>query len=221
MIIGVLDRKIKDMKDLQRLENLQANKEQQESTDAKYRVLVTKLHQLVMVIEYLRQFAQIEQDDAAKNEIIVLLDDLKMVTESGLADKNKVTAVENKLTSIQAYYKKNWVKQYSQLTSAKVSTLKVISGIDAEKVTSCLQDIQKAEVWNTDILAFKAMMAGLESAAQMITNLGLNQGIISFLQNMNQGKATLADLTDEVLTWIREEDLETKIILSFRAVNRM
>ena len=74
---------------------------------------------------------------------------------------------------------------------------------------------------NTDISTFKAMMEGIESADQLITNLGLNQGIISFLQNVNQGKATLADLTDDVLAWIKEEDLETKIKLSFRAGSRM
>jgi hypothetical protein len=38
---------------------------------------------------------------------------------------------------------------------------------------------------------------------------------------MNQGRATLADLTDEVLNWIKEENLESKIRLSFRTGNRM
>jgi hypothetical protein len=217
MIINLLDQKINDMRDLQRLESLQANNEQQAVTDARFRAIVTRLHQFVMVIEYLRKEAPIEQDDTLKNDIIILLNNLKTATELGLTDKDKVTAVETKFTLMQAECKKNWTKQYSELTSARVSTLKVISGIDAEKVASCLQNIQKAEVWNTDISTFKAMMAGLESADQLITNLGLNQSIISFLQNVNQGKATLADLTDDVLAWIKEEDLETKIKLSFKA----
>lgn len=221
MIINLLDQKINDMKDLQRMESLQANKEQQETTDLKYRALVTRLHQLVIVIEYLRKEAQIEQDNASKSEIITLLDDLKIATERGLVDKDKVTSIESKLTSMQMECKKNWTKQYSELTSSRVSTLGVISGIDAEKVVSCLQNIKKAEVWNTDISTFKSMMAGLESADQMITNLGLNHSIISFLQNVNQGKATLADLTDDVMAWVKEENLETKIKLSFKAGNRM
>jgi len=220
MIINVLDQKIKDMKDLQRLESLQANKEQQKATDAKYRILVTKMHQLVSIIEYLHKDAEIEQNENTKNNILALLGELKMAAESGLVDKDKIASSETKLTAIQTECKKKWVDQYALLTSARVSTLKVISGIDTEKVSSCLQDIQKAETWNTDIAVFKTMMLGLKSADQLITNLGLNQEIILFLQNMNQGRATLAGLTDEVLNWIKEENLESKIRLLFRAGNR-
>lgn len=221
MIINLLDQKINDMRDLQRMESLQTNKEQQEATDLKYGALVTRLHQFVMVIEYLRKEAQIEQDNASKDDIIMLLNNLKIATELGLVDKDKVAAAESKLSSMLAECKKNWTKQYSELTSARVSTLKVISGIDSAKVASCLQNIKKAEIWNTDISTFEAMMTGLESADQLITNLGLNHSIISFLQNVNQGKATLADLTDDVLAWIKEEDLEAKIKLTFKAGSLM
>jgi hypothetical protein len=217
----VLDQKIKDMKDLQRLENIRANREQQEATDAKYRILVTKTHQLVSVIEYLRKDAEIEQEENTKNNILAHLEELKMAFESGLVDKDKIASSETKLMTIQVECKKNWVKQYALLTSARVSTLKAILGIDPQKVSSCLRDIQKAETWNTDIVVFKTMMSALKSADQLITNLGLNQEIIIFLQNMNQGRATLADLTDEVLNWVKEENLESKIGLSFRTENRM
>lgn len=216
MIINVLEQKIKDMKDLQRLENLQSNREQQEATDAKYRILVTKTHQLVSVIKYLHKDAKIEQEENTKNDILALLYELKMATESGLVDKDKIASSETRLATIQVECKKNWVKQYALLTSARVNTLKAISGIDTEKVSSCLREIQKAETWNTDIDFFKTMMSGLESADQLISNLGLNQEIILLLQNMNQGRATLADLTDDVLNWIKEESLESKIRISFR-----
>lgn len=221
MIITALDQKIKIMRDLQQLENIQANKEQQEATDVKYRILITKMHQLVSVINYLHKKAEIEVEENTKNNILDLLDELKMATESGLVDKDKISSSEAKYTTIQVECKKNWVKQYFLLTSSIVSTLKVISEIDTEKVSSCLRDIQKAETWNTDINIFKTMMLGLESADQLIADLGLNQEIILFLQNMNQGRARLTDLTDKVLNWLKEENLESKIRLSFIVGNRM
>jgi len=221
MIISVLDQKIKNMRDLQRLESLQANKEQQETTDEKYRRLVTNTHQLVSVIAYLKKSTEIEQEENTKNKLLELLYELKKATESGLVDKDMMASSEARLTVIQVECRKNWVKQYALLTSARVSTLKVISGINPEKVSSCLRDIQKAESWNTDIAVFKTMVSGLESADQLITNLGLNQEIIPFLQNMNQGRATLADLTEGVLSWIKEENLEPQIRLIFRSGNRV
>ena len=58
-------------------------------------------------------------------------------------------------------------------------------------------------------------MKGIEEAEQLIQKLGLDDEIISFLQNTNAGKATLKDLNDKVLSWIRSEDLENKIRISF------
>ena len=45
--------------------------------------------------------------------------------------------------------------------------------------------------------------------------LGLDDEIITFLQNTNTGRATLQDLNDKVLDWIRDEQLEKKLRISF------
>jgi len=218
MIINVLDQKINDMKKLQTLENQKANQKQQGLTDIKYHVLVENIHKIVSVFEILYKRVNIEQDENMKSNILDLLYDFKVATEIGLADKEKILLLEDKLKTIQVECKKNWVKQYSELTNAKISTLKVISGIDAEKISFCLNDIQKAEDWNTDLVVFQTMIEGLKSADQLIANLGLNQEIILFLQKMNQGKATLPDLSDDVLNWIKKEKIESKIKLSFRRI---
>ena len=62
---------------------------------------------------------------------------------------------------------------------------------------------------------FKNMLQGIASAEQLIQKLGLDDEIILFLQNTNAGKASLLDLNDKVLNWIRSEKLENKIRVSF------
>ena len=59
------------------------------------------------------------------------------------------------------------------------------------------------------------MLQGIASAEQLIQKLGLDDEIILFLQYTNAGKATLLDLNDKVLNWIRSEKLENKIRISF------
>ena len=59
------------------------------------------------------------------------------------------------------------------------------------------------------------MMQGIDDADQLIRKLGLDDEIIYFLQNTNAGRATLKDLNDKVLNWIRCEKLEDKIRISF------
>ena len=49
----------------------------------------------------------------------------------------------------------------------------------------------------------------------MIQSLNLDDGIISFLTKMNTGQATIDDLNEVVLEWIRQEGLESRIRLKF------
>lgn len=215
MIINLLNHKINAMRELQRLESLKANRKQQELIDAQYNLQVMNIHRIVLVIELLNDDAKIEPDEHINKIILELLNDLKEAIESGLINKEKILLFEKKLKIVQTECRENWTNLFSELSNAKISTLKVVSGIDAEKVSLCLLDIQKAETWSTDVSVFKAMIRGLESADQLITNLGLNEEIISFLKNMNQGRATLNDLSDEVLNWIKKEKLQSKIRVSF------
>ena len=70
-------------------------------------------------------------------------------------------------------------------------------------------------MWNTDVEIFQKMKEGLDEADQLIIGLGLDDEIITFLSNTNSGKATLQDLNDKVLSWLRNEKLEQKIRISF------
>ena len=101
------------------------------------------------------------------------------------------------------------------LTGATVSTLEAIREIDPDNVGSCLQKIQPAENWDLDVERYKIMHNGLNEADHLIMELGLDDEIITFLQNTNSARATLQDLNDRVLAWIRAEHLEKKIRISF------
>ncbi|SHO53382.1 hypothetical protein [Anaerocolumna xylanovorans] len=215
MIISEMEKRVIDMGNLRKLEDLQANKAQQDQTDAKYRILVTQLDKHSEVMAFLKNSNNISQQNIILDEIQALIDELRKAVDSGLADKDDVKSADGKFTSLQVDSKKNWQKQYSDLTGATVSTLKVISGIESEKVNECLDKIKQADTWTLDLNTFKNLSKSLESANELIDGLGLDPDIVTFLQNMNSGKATLKDLSDKVLNWIREEDLSGRIKLSF------
>ena len=93
--------------------------------------------------------------------------------------------------------------------------MQVISGIDTEKVSKCLEGIAKGASWTTSIGDFKAMNQSLAEAKNLIDELGLDPQIIAFLQKMNNGKATVMDLDENVLRWLRDEALDRRVKLSF------
>ena len=93
--------------------------------------------------------------------------------------------------------------------------MQVISGIDSEHVSKCMEGIAKGSTWTTSINDFKTMDHSLSEAKILINGLGLDQQIIAFLQKMNNGKATVMDLDDNVLRWLKEESLDQRVKLSF------
>jgi len=215
MIFEDLVKITKDMHDLQKRVAIQKNKDLQESTDIKYRLLLTQVNQFVVTIEYLYTAVKIEKNKEIIFSMIELLKLLESAIESGFASQDNVSTAETSYKNIHSEMKKDWQKQYSNLTSSTVSTLDAIKGIAAESVSNCLQKIQTAENWDTDVKKYQKMSTGLNEADQLIASLGLDNEIISFLQNTNAGRATLKDLNDKVLVWIREERLESKIRISF------
>ena len=215
MLIDILDKKIKELKDLRQREERRDNKAAQDALDQKYKVLAGQIHELMLALQYTKANMSFQLSEAVLDDVNTMLLDQKAAVQSGYADKEMVSKVENEFKSILISIKKEWAKQYLNLTSATVSTLKVIAGVDTEKVSDCLDGIAKGETWTTDINEFQIMNKSMADANTLISGLGLDEQIISFLQKMNSGKATIADLDDKVVNWLRTEELDKKVKLSF------
>lgn len=215
MMIDILNKKIKEMKDLRQREERRDNKAAQDALDLKFKLLTEQIHQLMNALQYVKENIQFQLSDTVLTDLENLLNAHKGAIRSGFAEKDSVSQVENNLKSIQQSIKKEWSKQYLVLTKSTISTLRVISGIDSERVTKCLEGIAKGETWTTNIGDFKTMNRSLSDANTLIAGLGLDQQIIDFLQKMNNGKATVVDLDEKVLNWLKTEALDKRVRLSF------
>lgn len=215
VLIDVLEKKIKELKDLRQCEERRDNKAAQDALDRKYKALTEQIHQLMLTLQYTKTNMSFQLSEEVLKDINALLSDHKGAVESGYADKDIVSKVEAGLKSLLIKVKKEWSKQYINLTNATVSTLRVIDGVDSEKVLECLEGIAKGGHWTTDIKEFQAMNKSLADANALISGLGLDAQIISFLQKMKSGKATVVDLDDKVMSWLKTEELDKKVRLSF------
>ena len=220
MMIDILDKSIKDMKDLRQREERRDNKAAQEALDQRFSVLTSQIHSLILALQYTKEKMQFQLNDQIIIELESLLQESENIVKSGFAEKDPIVQVENAHKTLQQNIKKDWAKHYSLMTNSTKSTLQVISGIDAEKVAKCLEGIAKGASWTTSIGDFKAMNQSLAEAKDLIDGLGLDQQIIAFLQKMNNGKATVMDLDENVLRWLRDESLARRVKLSFVGESR-
>ena len=215
MMIDVLSKKIKDMKDLRQREERRDNKAAQDALDLRFKNLTTQIHSLMTALQYTKENMQFQLSEAMLSDIEKLLNEHKGTIRSGFAEKEAITQAEADYKVVLQNVKKEWTKQYAALTNSTVSTLQVIIGIDSEQVSKCLDGISKGSVWNGSIGDFKTMDKSLAEAKILINGLGLDQQIIAFLQKMNAGKATVMDLDDNVIRWLKDEALDKRVKLSF------
>ena len=173
------------------------------------------MYRTVDVIQYLNSNAQFVPSESVKNDLLSLLSLLQSAIDSGLADANKVEKGEQDMKKILVAARKEWTIFYSEYTGGIVSTLKVISGLDKTTTSECLLNIQAAAGWEMERKVYEKMVASMAEADTLILNLDMDQNIISFLQKMNMGQATLADLNPQISEWIQKEAIEKKIRLSF------
>ena len=215
MIIDILGKKIEDMKELRQREERRDNKAAQDALDRRFEELTMQIHSLMIALQYTKENMQFQLSDAILSDLENLLTEHKTVVRSGFAEKDAIKQAETDFKNIQQSIKKEWSKQYWTLTNATISTLHAISGIDSEHVSECMEGIAKGSAWTINIRDFKTMEHSLSEAKTLINGLGLDPRIIAFLQKMNNGKATVTDLDDNVLRWLKEESLDQRVKLSF------
>lgn len=219
MIFEELAKTTKDMQELQRRIRIQQNQEEQNAVDNKFRLLLMQLNKSIDSFEYEYNVLQVDSDNDIILRAVNIINLLEKAIKDGIAVKEDVVNAEIDYKNLQVDLKKKWSSQYNQLTTFTLGTLNVIQEINPEKVSSCINKIQAAKVWENDLKKLQDMKLAIDEAEKLIDNLGLDEDIKTFLNKIRIGKASLADIFTEdnkILKWIKKEGLENKMIISLK-----
>lgn len=216
MILDLMDKKIKEMKTLQRLRLKKQNQDQQAATDAKYKYLVSQVKIYISVYDYTQKNFGFNISTELKNGSRQMLIKLQEAIQDGDADRDLVESADKDFKSLKTSMTKEWKSHFEKLASDTISTLNIISGLNSEKVRMCLIDIKAADKWSLDMQLFIKLKNALDTATALINSLGLEPPIIAFLKKMTSGSATIEDLDETILSWIAKERMGNKIKLSFQ-----
>lgn len=215
---GLFESLNKNQKLLSRLKSLRirsANQKKQEATDKKYRDVVLGASSLSEALLYAKQTFSFSLDDSILQKISQVLTGLQNAIAEGNADEDQVIACEKMLKDVKELVRKNWSKFYPQYIGETTNTLRVIQNINQTTVTECLRKIEAAKIWESSLNQLHSLHTGMSDAKNLIDSLELDEKIIVFLQQMNSGQATLSNLNDPVIRWLKMEMLENRIKLTF------
>lgn len=214
MIVDTIRSLIGRMTAIRALEEIKANNEQQQKADERYRSLVKEVGEFVRAYAFAKEQLSFVPSDALANDLTDLLSKLKEMVSNGIVDIEMAIEIQKRFTRLKTQMRTEWESHYSRYTPT-IETLRVIEGIDAEKVKKCLSEIKHADSWTGDRSSLERFAKAVSDSRNLIYKLELDDTIIKFLQKMTSGDARVSDLDYDLILWMKKEGIEDKVSLSF------
>ena len=218
MLIDDLQKCIDDMQVIRQLEQASKDFHKQERADASFRASVEENDKLVRGIEDRRKYVDYEPSTEVKGKILQILNDSLDSIKSGIFPENKGRSLQIGTKNAKELFVDDWGKFYSTLSDKRIGTLMTVKGItpNREKTKYTILKIKSGSVINyenTDNVRVLAL--GIKEADQILDGLGLNDEILGFLGKVAENRATMADLSVNLLDWITNENLMERFKIGF------
>ncbi len=114
--------------------------------------------------------------------------------------------------------KKEWETQTNEYLDGikeELGILKLVSNQKQEiqKILACMNEFSK---WPEDERVVEQFEAAYASAEEILSKMEFDDDIAKFLKKVKNKEASLLDLTDTIIAWIRREELSGNIMLSIK-----
>lgn len=86
---------------------------------------------------------------------------------------------------------------------------------DPQRAKELTDNITKTVAGDPSIKTVKSLVSDVAEAKQIIDGFSLNPEIEDFLKKVSAQRATVLDLTPNILTWLREKNLTGKLKIRF------
>ena len=149
------------------------------------------------------------------NQISIILDNINNNDFSNYElIKNIELTVDRYYSTLRDYWRQAHIKD----TNGTKSILLILEKLydDSTKILQIRSKVNKLENrWPFTEEDLALMQEGIKEASSIIKELKVSSNIQNFLQKASIGEASLIDLDDEILIWLKDNKFENKVKLSF------
>lgn len=219
MLIDTLNECIVDMKTVREMETTSADTKKQATADYNFKQLVLGLKKTVSEVDLAVKNSDFRPSANVISALRSFLSSCDKVIQVGAANEATTQYISSETKKLYAVIGQEWSEYYSKTSSHIISLLDTVKNIlkDENKAVYAVNKIKKAASWNTTIDNYNYLKQGLAEADQILNDLDLDEDsdILAFLKLVSAGNATIMDLTDEILEWIKAENLGDKMFINF------
>ena len=200
MLVDLLDQSIIAMKEIYELEKSSNDVQKQEKNDKIFSNVVSENHLMVKAVTNSMSQLGFVISQETRGKVIGLLKEVFNIKKAILQE---------------------WLNYYHRVADQKINMLQTIKGIapEREKVDYASNKIKLGASWDFKQDNLDKMEKGLQEADEIINSLGFGEDgaeILVFLKKVASGKASVHDLTPDIFNWLKENNMTSKLAVSFR-----
>lgn len=219
MLIDTLNECIIDMKTVYEMETVSADTKKQAMADYNFKQLVLSLKKTIDEVNLAVENSEFRPSANVVSALKSFLSACDKIVQVGAANNATTQYISFESKKIYTVIGQEWVVYYSKVTANILSLLETVKRIipDESKVTYAANKIRKAAGWNTTIDNYNYLRQGIAEADKILEDLELdkNSEILAFLKLVSEGRATISNITDKILDWIKAEHLADKMFIKF------
>lgn len=214
MLSDLLISKTQRVKEYADLKTKESNKKKQENIDLNFKKNINTINSTIQLLSTFKDELSFQIDFELMQGLKLFLQEIHTSMDNNNVNQETVIAISQKNELIVQAMRNLWQSFYKDNTNNTIGLLNVVRATNPNLIDSCINEINLAAKLPNKAATIKNLKKQLTTANQIIDNLKLNDAIIEFLKKINNGNATILDLNEQVLIWIKEEKLENKIKLS-------
>lgn len=183
--------------------------------------LGTRVNQYIDMNNILKDYLN-NSDNIVFRESKYINKQISIILENMNNDElNNYGLIKNIESTVDKYYdnlRDHWKEIYRKDTFGTMSILSMLEKLydDSEKILSIRVKVKKIESsWPFLEEDLELMQQGINEANLMISQLKVSSKVQTFLQKVSSGEASIVDLNDEILLWLKDNRFEKKVKLSF------
>lgn len=219
MLIDTLNECIIEIKAINELKTVSADTKMQATLDYNFKQQVISLKQKIEEVDLAVKNSDFCPSTNVVSKLKSSLEACNKVIQTGAANNATTTYIISEIKKLNTEIGQEWADYYTKSTAKILSLLDTVKGVlpYEDKVKFTVNKIKKAATWNITVDNYNYLKQGLAEVDQILDDLDLDRDsdIMTFLNLVSEGNATIRDLTDEILDWIKAEDLGDKMFIGF------
>lgn len=227
MLMDSLSKSIKNMKQMDIVENAALDAEKKAKNDSDYRTVVEDFSKIVDKLQ--RTIKQMDYSITGETVqcLEYSLDKLSETVTAGVVDADTLSSARQQIyRKLNPSLTKEWKAFHQKKTKASISKLDTLGGLagSPDKIASIKNNISNGSEWAGLTLSddgahtrLSLLKAAMDKIDELEENLDLSDEIKAFIVKVTNKKARVSDVSEAIIEWIKKENLDDRFVISFRS----